>query len=174
MGNKNDQTRNNSEKLILSEDIIMSKIYFIREQKVMLDSDLAELYGVETRQLKRQVRRNLHRFPNDFMFEISKKENESLRCQFGTLQSGSHAKYLPMVFTELGVAMLSSVLNSQTAIKVNIQIMRIFMKMRKLIDTHELILAKLDELEKKDIEHDDKLLIIFEYLKQFDEAEKTM
>lgn len=172
MENGNDQTSNNSETLILSEDIIISKIYFIRGQKVMLDKDLAELYGVETRQLKRQVRRNLHRFPEDFMFEITKDENISLRCQIGTLETGSHAKYLPMVFTELGVAMLSSVLNSQTAIKVNIQIMRIFIKMRKIIDTHELMLAKLDELEKKDIEHDDKLLIIFEYLKQFDETEK--
>ncbi len=92
---------------------IESKILVIRGQKVLLDSDLAELYRVDTGQLKRQVRRNLDRFPDDFMFELTKEEYDSLRCQFGTLKRGKHSKYLPFAFTEQGVAMLSSVLNSK-------------------------------------------------------------
>jgi hypothetical protein len=108
-----------NESITVPDEIISSKIYFIRQQKVMLDNDLAELYNVETKQLKRQVRRNIERFPEDFMFELTQNENEILRSQFGTLKRGEHSKYLPMAFTEQGVAMLSSVLNSPTAIKVN-------------------------------------------------------
>jgi hypothetical protein len=102
-------------KLVPIESII-SKIVFLRDEKVILDRDLAELYGVETKQLKRAVRRNINRFPEDFMFQLSKEEYQSLRSQFGTLKRGAHAKYPPMAFTEQGVAMLSSVLNSQRAI----------------------------------------------------------
>ena len=94
------------ENLIIPDEIITNKIYLIRNQKVMLDSHLAELYQVETKQLKKQVRRNINRFPDDFMFEITKEEYESLRSQFGTLKRGEHSKYLPIVFTEQGVAML--------------------------------------------------------------------
>ncbi len=100
----------------------MSKIYLIREQKVMMDFDLAELYGIETKMLKRAVKRNMQRFPPDFMFELSQDEQGSLRRQIGTLKRGEHSKYKPFAFTEQGVAMLSSVLNSPTAINVNIQI----------------------------------------------------
>lgn len=96
------------------DEIIMNQIYYVRGQKVMIDADLAELYQVETKQLKRQVRRNEDRFPGDFMFELSQEEYSSLRSQNGTLKQGAHAKYLPMSFTEQGVAMLSSVLNSAT------------------------------------------------------------
>ena len=107
--------------ITVSDDSIGSKIYVIRNQKVMLDSDLAALYQVDTKQLKRQVRRNIERFPEDFMFELTREEYEILRSQFGTLKRGEHSKYLPMAFNEQGVAMLSSVLSSPTAIKVNIQ-----------------------------------------------------
>ena len=118
--------------MIVSDDVVISKIYYVRNQKVMLDEDLAELYEVETKQLKRQVRRNSDRFPEDFMFELTFKEYEGLRSQFGTLKGkGEHSKYVPMAFTEQGVAMLSSVLNSPRAIKVNIQIIRIFTRMRR-------------------------------------------
>jgi len=103
---------------------IVSKIIFLRSEKVLLDLDLAQLYGVETKQLKRAVRRNIDRFPPDFMFELTKEEYDSLRYQFGTLKRGEHSKYLPMAFTEQGVAMLSSVLKSKSAIEVNIAIMR--------------------------------------------------
>lgn len=120
---------------IIPEEVIMSKIYLIRARKVMLDMDLAELYGVETKQLKRAVRRNEKRFPPDFMFELSQKEFENLRSQSGTSSWGG-VRYSPMAFTEQGVAMLSSVLNSDRAILVNIQIIRIFTRMREMLLTH--------------------------------------
>ncbi len=116
---------------------IVSKIFIVRGEKVMIDSDLAELYDVETKYLKRQVRRNIDRFPDDFMFEITSKEYADLRSQIGTLKRGQHSKYPPMVFTEQGVAQLSGVINSERAIKVNIQIIRLFTKMRMLLMTHK-------------------------------------
>jgi hypothetical protein len=104
---------------ILPDEVITSKIYYIQGQKVMIERDLALLCGVEVKQLKRQVNRNMDRFPDDFMFELTKEEYEILRCHFGALKRGEHTKYLPYVFTEQGVAMLSSVLNSKYAIVVN-------------------------------------------------------
>lgn len=157
--------------IVIPEEVIMSKIYLIRGQKVMLDSDLAELYDVETKQLKRAVRRNINRFPEDFMFELSDNEFSNLRSQFGTSNWGG-IRYAPMVFTEQGVAMLSSVLSSERAITVNILIIRIFTKMRAILSTHNEILQKLEQLEKKDIEHDDKIMLIFEYLKQFEQTKQ--
>lgn len=112
---------------------IERKIYIFRGQKVMLDSDLAELYGIEVKQLKRQVRRNIDRFPGDFMFQLTGTEYDSLRCQIGTLKRGEHSKYLSYVFTEQGVAMLSRVLNSKKAVQVNIAIMRVFVQLRVMI-----------------------------------------
>lgn len=140
-----------SDNSLLSEEAISNKIYFIRNQKVMLDSDLALLYGIETRVLKQAVKRNISRFPEDFMFELSKIEYDSLRSQIVTLKNGrgQHQKYLPSVFTEHGVLMLSSVLNSDRAIQTNIQIMRIFAKVRQmLLDT---TVMKLDivQIQKK-------------------------
>lgn len=105
---------------------IINKIYYIREQKVMLDTDLADLYGVETRILKQAVKRNIYRFPEDFMFELTNMENEQLKTTFEASSRGQHSKYLPYVFTEQGVSMLSSILKSERAIKMNIQIMRTF------------------------------------------------
>jgi len=118
---------------IIPDELVINKIYYIREQKVMLDTDLASLYEVETKQLKRQVRRNAKRFPEDFMFELAPEEYNSLRSQIGTLKRGEHPKYPPMAFTEQGVAMLSSVLNSSRAINVNIQIIRIFTRIRQML-----------------------------------------
>ncbi|MBI3008825.1 MAG: ORF6N domain-containing protein, partial [Candidatus Omnitrophica bacterium] len=116
---------------------IETKIFQIRGKKVMLDNDLAVLYDVEAKQLKRQVRRNIKRFPDDFMFELTRKEYQDfLRCQIGTLKRGGHSKYLPYVFTEQGIAMLSGVLNSRRAILVNIQIMRAFVNLRREILTY--------------------------------------
>ncbi len=114
----------------------------------MLDRDLAELYGVETKHLKRQVNRNIERFPDDFMFELSPEEFEILRSQFGTSSWGG-SRVSPFCFTEQGVAMLSSVLNSKQAIEVNIRIIRIFTKMREVLSSHKDILLKLEQLEKK-------------------------
>jgi ORF6N domain len=152
--------------LIVPDEILMSKIYYIRGYKVMLDEDLAELYEVETKQLKRQVRRNIDRFPeDDFMFELTKDELENLRCQIGTSSWGG-LRYMPMAFTEQGVAMLSSVLNSARAIKVNIQIIRIFTRTREMLLTHKDILLKLEQLESKVNRNDQDIQLIFEYLKQ--------
>ena len=156
---------------ILPDELVMSKIYVIRNVKVMLDSDLAELYEVETKQLKRAVKRNIGRFPDDFMFELTEIEFANLRSQFGTSSWGG-ARYAPMAFTEQGVAMLSSVLNSERAIMVNITIIRVFTKMRKLVDSQKEILLKLEQIEKKNMEQDDKIMLVFEYLKQLEQTKQ--
>lgn len=153
---------------LIPDEVVMNKIYLIRGQKVMLDRDLARLYGVETKRLKEAVRRNIARFPQDFMFELSGEEWSSLRTQIATLENGRgrHPKYTPFAFTEQGVAMLSSVLNSETAINVNIQIIRVFTKMREMILTHKDILLQLEKIEKKLTRHDEDIALIFGYLKQ--------
>ena len=150
---------------------IASKIYLIRGMKVMLDRDLAELYKVETSQLKRAVRRNIDRFPSDFMFELTPAELENWRCQFGTSQSDKMGlRYKPMVFTEQGVAMLSSVLRSKRAIHVNIQIMRAFTQLRKMLSTHEGLKRKIEAMEKK---YDQQFQIVFDAIKQLLSEEDT-
>ena len=128
---------------------IETKIYEIREQKVMLDFDLAELYETQTKYLKRAVRTNIKRFPSDFMFELSKKEWINLRCNFSTSNKRGGIRYLPFAFTEQGVAMLSTVLNSEKAINVNISIMRAFVFTRKYALTHKELTKKMSELERK-------------------------
>jgi hypothetical protein len=140
-------------------------IYLIRGQKVILDRDLASLYGVQTKQLKRAVRRNINRFPEDFMFELSQEELENLRCQIGTSSWGG-TRYQPMVFTEQGVAMLSSVLNSERAIEVNITIVRVFVRLREMIGTHKELARKLSELEQHLKDHDQQIQAIFEAIRQ--------
>jgi hypothetical protein len=158
---------------VIPEGVIVHKIYLVRGQKVMLDMDLAELYGVETKYLKLAVRRNPERFPVDFMFELDKQEFANLRLQFATSSWGG-TRYLPMAFTEQGIAMLSSVLNSKTAILVNIRIIRIFSKMRQIIDSNKELFQILMELKQKDIEHDQKIEIIFEYLRQLEQAKQSL
>jgi len=147
---------------------ITNKIHLKRGQKVMLDRDLAELYGVETKVLKQAVRRNIKRFPADFMFELKAEEEKALRSQFVTLKRGQHSKYLSFAFTEQGVAMLSSVLNSDRAIQVNIQIMRAFTKLREMLSTHEDLKKKIEAMEKK---YDQQFQVIFEAIKQLLETE---
>jgi phage regulator Rha-like protein len=129
------------------------------------DKDLARLYGVTTKRLNEQVRRNIARFPDDFMFQLTAEESESLRSQFATIKSGrgQHRKYLPYAFTEQGVAMLSSVLNSQRAIDVNIAIMRTFVKLRELLMTHKDLARKLEAMEKK---YDSQFKIVFDAIRQ--------
>jgi hypothetical protein len=153
---------------IMPMERIANKIYLIRKTRVMLDQDLAELYSVETKQLKRAVRRNLHRFPSDFMFVLKREEYNSLRSQFGTLKRGAHSKYLPMVFTEQGVAMLSSVLNSERAIQVNILIMRAFTKLREMLSTHEDLRRKVEAMEKK---YDMQFKVVFDAIKRLIDIE---
>jgi hypothetical protein len=128
---------------------IQTKIYEIREQKVMLDFDLAELYETETKYLKRAVKANIKRFPPDFMFELTKLEYDTLRCNFSTSNNRGGIRYMPYAFTEQGVAMLSGVLNSEKAIEVNISIMRAFVFVRQYALSHKHLTAKLQELENK-------------------------
>jgi len=149
---------------IVSIESITSRIYFLRGMKVMLDRDLAELYGVETKRLKEQVRRNIKRFPEDFMFRLTFKEESFLRSQFATLEGkGKHSKYLPMAFTEQGVAMLSSVLKSDRAIQVNIQIMRIFSQFKQMLSGHRDLEKKIEAMEAK---YDRQFRVVFEAIKQ--------
>ncbi len=150
-------------KALIPVEMIERKILLIRGEKVMLDADLAELYGVEVKQLKRQVRRNIGRFPADFMIQLSKEEYEFLRRHFGTLKRGEHSKYLPYAFTEQGVAMLSSVLNSDRAVKVNIEIMRAFVKLREMLASNKELAKRLDELENK---YDSQFKVVFDAIRQ--------
>ena len=148
---------------------ITNKIYLVRGQKVMLDRDLAELYDVETKILKRAVKRNIDRFPNDFMFQLSKKEFEDWRCQFGTSNGDKMGlRYAPMAFTEQGVAMLSSVLNSQRAIQVNIQIIRAFTRLRQMLSSHKDVKKKIEAMEEK---YDQQFQLVFEAIKQLLETD---
>ena len=141
--------------------------------KVMLDMDLAELYAVETKQLKRAVRRNTLRFPEDFMFELTLSEFEYLRCQFGT-SGWESIRYAPMAFTEHGVIMLASILNSERAIAVNIQIIRIYNKMRAILLNQKEILLKLEKMHIKIVEHDNSILAIIEFIKQLEKAKQKI
>jgi len=156
---------------MIREDNITDLIYFIRGVKVMFDFDLANLYGVETKRLKEKVRRNIGRFPKDFMFILTFEEFKILRSQFASSSWGG-SRHDHMVFTEQGVAMLSSILNSERAISVNIQIIRVFTRMRKMIESHKEILRKLELLEKKDLELDEKVTLIFEYLKELEQSKQ--
>ena len=168
--NKNGKGYGVKNKSLIPVEKITSKIYLIKNEKILLDTDLADLYGVETRVLKQAVRRNLNRFPADFMFQLTKKEYQSLRSQIVILKRGQHIKYLPFAFTEQGVAMLSSVLNSDKAVQVNIAIMRAFVQLRKFLQSNESLANKLKELEKETKKRFDtqqeQINIIFEAIKQ--------
>ncbi len=146
-----------------TEILIEHKIKIIRGQKVLIDADLALLYGVENKQLKRQVRRNIERFPDDFMFELTKIEEEILRSQFGTSSWGG-SRVASMAFTEQGVAMLSSVLNSVTAIQMNIQIIRVFAKMRQFYMDNLNLKLDIEAIKKKVDNHDKNIELVFSYL----------
>jgi hypothetical protein len=152
-----------SEKLIIPDEVVISKIYYIREQKVMLDSDLAELYNVETRVLNQQVKRNIDRFPDDFMFQLSDIEWETLKSQNESSSWGGRRK-LPYVFTEHGVLMLSSALNSKKAIAVNIQIMRIFTKLRTMLTDNLSLKLDVEEIKKKVSNQSKNIELVFQYL----------
>jgi cell division protein FtsL len=148
----------------INDETILDQIFLVRGEKVMIDFHLADLYQVETKQLKRQVRRNMERFPADFMFELTQEEYNSLRSQFGTLKRGEHTKYPPMVFTENGVSMLSSILNSSLAISVNIQIMRIFTKVRRMLTDNTELRLEIEKIKGKLDNQDKNMEIVFRYL----------
>jgi phage regulator Rha-like protein len=161
--------------MTMADEVIVNKIYLVRGQKVMIDRDLAELYGVETKRLKEAVRRNASRFPPDFLFQLNKKELEHWRTQIASSnpQDKKGLRYAPFCFTEQGVTMLSCVLSSERAIEVNIRIIRVFTKMREMLLAHKDILVKLEQIEKKLLQHDvginkqeEDVRLIFQALKQ--------
>jgi len=151
--------------LDINEAVIISKIYVIRDQKVMLDEDLAELYDVETKRLNEQVKRNINRFPEDFMFELTKSEYENLKSQNATARWGGR-RTLPYAFTEHGVLMLSSVLKSEKAVSVNIRIMRTFIRMRELLLTHKDLILKVEKIERQMDGQGHEIKVLFEYIKR--------
>ena len=151
---------------VLPDEAIASRIYFIRGQKVMLDQDLAELYGVPTKRLNEQVKRNADRFPLDFMFQLTDEEWHILKSQFATSRSWGGRRKLPQVFTEHGVLMLSSVSNSDRAIAVNIRIMRIFVKMNRLLMNDLELQMRLERMEGRQNETDEALGQLFEVVKE--------
>lgn len=161
-----------TELLIIPEEIIISKIYLVRNKKVMIDSDLADLYGVETKRLNEQIKRNLSRFPEDFMFQLTNEEWQNLKSHFATSSWGGR-RTIPYVFTEHGVLMLSSVLNSNRATDINVQIIRIFIKMREMLLTHKDILLQLEAMRTSLDEHEDRIDMIYKYLKQFIESQNS-
>lgn len=158
----------------VNSNAIASGIYLIRCKKVMLDRDLASLYGVSTRHLKRQVRRNRNRFPHDFMFELSDEETQKWRCQFGTSKSGNKMglRYSPFAFTEHGILMLSSVLNSEKAAQVNIAIMRVFLRLREMIMGHKDLALRLERIDRTVEDHGNKIRRIYHAITRFFAAEK--
>lgn len=159
--------------IMLPEATIISKIFLIRGKKIILDRDLANFYGIETRRLKEQVRRNSERFPDDFMIEFTKEELENFRKQFGNSNKEIMGLRIPpFAFTEHGILMLASVLNTERAIQVNIQLVRIFNKMREMLQSNKELIVELEQLRDKINDHDNKFILIFDYLKQFDKNRK--
>ena len=152
---------------------IERRIYFIRDQKIMLDKDLAELYGVETKRLVEAVKRNIRRFPHDFMFQLNEEENDLLRSQIATsnISTGRGGRrYAPYAFTEQGVAMLSSVLRSPRAIDVNVEIMRAFVRLRRMLASNVELARKLETLEKK---YDSQFKVVFDAIRQLMEPAES-
>jgi len=162
MHKKQTKSKNN----LIPQERIENKILLIRGIKVIIDRDLAELYGVPTFRLNEQVKRNIERFPEDFMFQLSKEEHDSLRSQFAISKGRGGRRYLPYVFTEQGVAMVSSVLHSPQAVQVNIQIMRTFVRLRELMMSHKDLARKIETLERKFNEHDKNFVMVFEAIKR--------
>lgn len=159
---------------IVGDEQIISQIYQVRGQKVMLDRDLAVLYGVETKQLKRQVKRNIDRFPEDFMFELTKEEFQNWRYQFGTSNSDKMGlRYAPYAFAEQGVAMLSSILNSKQAIHVNIQIIRVFTRIRQMLADHTELRLEVEQIKKKLHNQSKNIELVFKYLDELIEKKEN-
>ena len=156
--------------IMVPEEVILDKILLVRGVKVLIDRDIAKLYGITTKVLNQAVKRNLKRFPEDFMFQMTVEEFENWKSQIVTSNSDKMGlRKLPFVFSEQGVAMLAGIINSDIAISVSIQIIRTFVKLRKLLQHQEEIIQKIDEIQKKDSEQDNSILLIFEYLKQLEQ-----
>jgi len=160
--------KNGNKLIILPDEMIISKIYLVKGKKVMLDRDLAELYEVKALRLREQVKRNIERFPENFMFRLTEEESDFMVSQ-NAIPSRQHlGGHLPYVFTEHGVLMLANVLKSERAIKMSIRIIEVFVKVREMLLTHKDILLKLEKIEEKLAGHDEEIILIFEYLKQLE------
>lgn len=165
-------SENKEDKIMLAEEIIMSKILNIRGQRVIIDRDLSELYDVPTKRLNEQVKRNIKRFPEHFMFELTKEEKDEVVANCDHLKNLKFSSFMPRVFTEYGILQAANVLNSDRAISMSNRIIEIFVKMHKLLASHQEILKKLDDLDRKNTEHDNNIMLIFEYIKQFEETKQ--
>ena len=159
-------------KIEIPDEVIMDKILIIRGIKVMIDNDLAELYGITTKRLNEQVKRNIKRFPEDFMFRLTEDEKEQVVAICDHLRKLKFSPHLPYVFTEHGAVMLAGILNSDRAIVVNIRIVRIYNKMREMLAIHKDILFEVDRIKNQLAEHEDRILLIFEYLNQFEQTKQ--
>jgi len=153
-------------KAIIPQETIEQRIFLIRNQKVMVDRDLAELYGVETKHLNRQVKRNIQRFPEEFMLQLTIEERNQLVTICHRFKTMKHSSSLPYVFTEHGVAMLASVLKSDRAVKISINIIKAFVKLREMLSTHKELAHKLAQLERKIEKHDDEIKLVFDAIRQ--------
>jgi len=160
------------DQLMIPDEVIMSKILLIRGKKVMIDSDLAGLYGVPTKRLNEQVKRNAKRFPEHFMFQLTQEEKDKVVANCDHLKKLKFSPFLPYVFTEHGTVMLANVLNSDRAIQASIRIVEIYIKMREILLTHKDILIRLEKIEHTLVGHDDKIMLIFEYLKQLEKSKQ--
>jgi len=158
--------------ITIPDELIMNKILIVKGVKVMIDIDLADLYGVPTKRLNEQVKRNIKRFPEDFMFRLTEQEKQEVVAICDHLKRLKFSPNLPYVFTEHGAVMLASILNSDRAIIVNIQIVRVFTRMRQLLESHTEIIRKLEQIQKKDLDQDRQILLIFKYLKLLEQAKK--
>lgn len=157
----------------MPDEVIMNKIYYIRKQKVMLDSDLAELYGTETKVLKQAVKRNIERFPERYMFELTKEENDIIRSQNATLKHGEHSKYLPYAFTEHGVMMLSNVLKSKRAIEVSMRIIDVFILLRESLTNHTEMRLEIEQIKSKLHNYGKNIELVFQYLDELLEKQEN-
>jgi phage regulator Rha-like protein len=166
---------NKEDKSVVPNDLIASKILLIRDQKVMIDSDIADLYGVPTKRLNEQVKRNIERFPSNFMFELTKEEKEQVVANCDHLKNLKFSPVLPKVFTEHGIMMVANVLTSDRAIKVSIQIIEVFIKMREVLQSNNELLLRMEKLERNLGKHDMQIAQVFQLLKQFvkEESERN-
>jgi len=155
-----------SKALIVPDEVVVSKILWIREKKVMIDKDIAELYNITTKRLNEQVKRNIKRFPEDFMFQLTDEEKSKVVANCDHLKTLKYSPNLPYAFTEHGAVMLASVLNSERAIEVNIQIIRVFNQMREALLNYKNVLLKLEQLERNTLQNTEDIQVVFNYIKQ--------
>lgn len=165
-------TRKPQSSVAVPDEVVLNRIPVVRGMKVMVDTNLAELYGVTTKRMNEQVRRNISRFPDDFMFLLTEDEKQDVIKRYPHLDRLKFSPFLPNVFTEHGAVMLASVLNSEQAIVANVQIVRVFVRMREMFLTHRDLLAQLEEVRKSVTDHDGQLNLTFEYLRQFEQAKQ--